>query len=352
MNLYAEDCVIVGDCLYMVARLTNLLYKVDLKSARIEIIDRVCDSPATLERAVGQIIEHDSKLYFMPMNAHNLCCFDLSNATWTVQTIEQNDECYCDRFFCGAIYGETVHMIGNRYPAIVSVDLKTSSKKMTGTTEYGLLKSNQKKYDDCYIRKDIAIVDEKIYAVSCVSNNVFVFDLQSGKLDVRSIGEKNLLFSGIAYDGNNFWIAARKKLEFYRWNINTNEFYTYKICDVKEDNFYLGGAIYDGNNVIFTGLLGSDTYLIDPNASDVMQSLKKIDGQFTFIKNDGNIDYCMRQEGIVELRSTNDFTRVIKKIDVNVDNHTVFSYIEKLDGSILLNESNIFTLEGFLEGLV
>ena len=38
MNLYAEDCVIVDNNMYMVAYSINLIYRVDLETDAIEII--------------------------------------------------------------------------------------------------------------------------------------------------------------------------------------------------------------------------------------------------------------------------------------------------------------------------
>jgi len=63
MNLYAEDCVIVGNEMYMVAYSVNLIYRVDLETEALEIIGPLHDAPAGAMRVSACILSYN-KLVF------------------------------------------------------------------------------------------------------------------------------------------------------------------------------------------------------------------------------------------------------------------------------------------------
>lgn len=348
MNLYAEDCAIVNNKMYMVAYSINLIYRVDLETAEIEIIGPLYDAPIEAMRVSTCILSNNENMYFLPMDARWLSCLNTDRMKW--KSIEIEDKKCMNRFFGGVIYNNQIHMIGSCYPAIVVVDLSSSKVETIGTEIYDSLKKEREQHNDCYIRKDFAIVDRKLYAASCVSNHIIVYDLQKRMLEKRCVGGEGMRFSGIAYDGKNFWLSARNTMEFYRWNEITDEFDTFILEEGKRDKCYLGGVIFDGKNIVIMGMKNEVSFVINPFANNILQSIVKIGKSYTFVKNYGDMDCCMTPEGIIEVRSVDVFDKIIKRINVNIEDAIVMNYMNKYDGFI--QETNLLTLSGFMDVFV
>lgn len=348
MNLYAEDCVIVGNEMYMVAYSVNLIYRVDLETEALEIIGPLHDAPAGAMRVSACILSYNENLYFLPMNARWLSYLSADRKNW--QSVEIEDKGCMGRFFGGVIYNNQIHMIGSCYPAIVVIDLNTMRVETLCTEIYDSLKNLQEEHNDCYIRKDFAIVDSKLYVASCVSNHIIIYDLQKKCAEKKCVGCEGMRFSGIAYDGKNFWLSARNTMEFYKWNGITDELEVFVIEKGKSDECYLGGVVFDGKNIVLTGMKSEFSYVIAPTVNNVLHSITKIEQSFTFVKNHGEVNYCMTPEGIIEVRSVDDFEKIIKRINVNIEDAVAFNYINKYDG--IIQESNALTLSSFLDAVV
>lgn len=350
MNLYAEDCVIVANRIYLISKNLNIVYYIDLQTQEIVFVDSLPDLPICFERAGACVIEYNASLLFLPMNASGLNVYELSSRRWKNIEIETLEDAVWNKFFCGVVYENKVHMIGHSYPAIVVVDLKSTNSKIISMEIYASIKNGENELEDCYFRKDFAMVGEHLYATSCLSNQVLIYNLVTEQAQLRDIGEKGMRFSGIAYDGDVFWIAARRTLEFYSWDAKSGEFDIFTIKKTMEEDWYLGGVVFDGKNVIFAGMNGFDTYVINPFATNVMESLVVIKRSFSFIKNYDGIDYCMRTDGLLELRRISDFRSVIKCFDVNVNNEEVISFAYSIDK--VLQETGALSLPTFLNGIV
>lgn len=350
MNLYAEDCVKVNEDIYLIARSVNLIYRIDTQTGELEIIDSLYDAPANTIRASACILSFDNRLYFLPMNARWLSVLDLESKEWKTIEIDTIEGCYWDRFFCGTIHNNMLYMIGSKYPAIAVVNLSDGNVEIIGSEIYKGLNSLQEKLDDCYFRKDIVISNGILYAASCVSNQILIYDLNNNGISLCSIGENGMRFSGIAYDGKYFWISSRMTLEFYRWDPSTGRTEKYKIKDISEKKCYIGGVVFDGNNIILPGMGNTHTYFFDPFANDIYDSIYTIEKSFAFVRNYGDIDYCMTTDGVLELRRTDSFDIVIKSIDVNIDDSIVFEFVNKKDG--VIQETETLSLEHFLREVI
>ena len=350
MNLYAEDCVKVKNDLYFIAKNINIIYRINIETSEFEIVDSLYDAPTELLSAGASILEYDGKLYFPPMSARWLSYYDLASKEWNTIEIETIDNCYWGRFFNAVIYYKTIHLIGSHYPAIVSINLETTEIKTSALHLYESLKKNKEMFDDCYIRKDFAIVGEKLYAASCVSNQVLIYDLKTQKACLETVGDSYMRFSGIVFDGENFWLTARRYMEFYRWDVKTSIFETFKISNIADEDFYVGGVVFDGKNLILKGMYNQNSYIVNPFAEDVQSTVKEIYESYVFVKNYGDVDYCMTSDGFLEEREIEDFGKVIKRIDVNIEDSRIFDYVEKKDG--ILHESQTLSLNAFINNLV
>lgn len=351
MNLFSEDCIKVGNDLYMIARALNIAYTVNVQTGNLKVIDALHDTSAQTPRSGACILLHSRSIYFLPMNARVINAYNLKSGEWKTIEIDHIDGCYGDRFFGGIVHNDTLHMIGHTYPAIVTLDLKSLKVNIANTEIYSRMKDekDKNKIGDCYIRKDFAIVGEKLYAASCVSNHVLIYDLNSKKAELVNVGKKGMRFSGIAYDGKNFWLASRMTMEFYKWDIVTGKIDAFEIDKTSKEDFYLSGVVYDGLNVIFTGMNSSYSYIINPFADNTMQSLDQIDRSFTFVRNYGDIDYCMTPQGYIELRSVGDFKTIVKKIDVNINDSVAINFVNK-KGEVF-QETQTVSLSEFINGI-
>lgn len=347
INLVSEGCIKVNDELIMVARGMNLIYKVDIEKGKLVILGSIPDENLDAGRVGGEILKYEDEIVFLPMNARHINIYDTCKKKWRHIEFEEIKDCYLDKFFSGVIYGKYLYMIGSKYPAIVKVNLQNNCDIKYIKIPYEIMDHEK---DDCFIRRDIVVVDEKLYMASCVNNYVFELDLKSENIKKYEVCDKSKTFSGIAYDGRDYWLASRRNREVYRWNLLDEKVECFDFGKDKDDSRCFGGVVFDGKQIVVYGMEGNKSIIINPQADNIVEDASEINESFSFVKIINDNSYSMTFDGkLVEVKSFDDLSKM-NSVSVLVEENSIYEYIKK-NGAIV-HENPFLSLEGFLDGII
>jgi hypothetical protein len=347
-NLLAEDCIKIDSKIFMFAQELNLLYSVDENSGEISFVSKMPGEPMDWKRLSSHFLRYKNSIIFLPMNAECICIYDLDKGTWSKIEIEERQNVFCDRFFSGTISGDDLILVGHTYPSIVVVNLNTYEIKYIDAV-YDELRELAKMHKDCYIRTNTVVIGDKLYAVSCVSNQVLIFDLKTYGWSWRNVGKEGNRYAGIAWDGKYFWLALRVKCGFVRWDFSTAEEYLF---EDKDELFFLG-AVYDGKNVIFPGMNSGKTYVINPDSTDVVSNIKIIDKSYKFWKKIDEVNVAMTRDGVLEIRDRESLNIVKRSYYVEADDERIMKHITEHipEENCMIHENQNLTMEAFVKAI-
>lgn len=129
------------------------------------------------------------------------------------------------KFMKGVCYNNRVFMIGSSYPAIAEYDI-VNSVIIYHRNWYEKLSGFFLNNDMAIFRKAM-IKNNTIYAPTCKGNAVLEFNVENGDYNVYQVGDKSCNYSGICFDGINFWIAPRNQGGIVKWNKDENTYFVY-----------------------------------------------------------------------------------------------------------------------------
>jgi hypothetical protein len=353
-KLFGADCIKIGSKIFMFAQEFNLLYSVDEETGEISFVSKMPGEPMDLRRLSSRFLRYKNTIILLPRNANGICIYDLDKCTWKRIGIEDRNTGFVHRFICGTIYENELILVGCRYPAIVVVNLNTYEVEYIDAV-YDKFRENIKEINDYYTGTSMAVVDNKLYAASCLSNQVLIFDLKTHEWSWQKVGKEGNRYAGIAWDGKNFWLALRVKSGFVKWNFASTEEYLFgendKI-DNNDDNIFQG-AIYDGKNVIFTGMGSRKTYVVNPDLPDVMDDIKIIDKSYLFWKKIDEVNFAMTSEGVLEIRDRENLEVVKRSYDLELDDERIMAHVAEhiLDESHMIYENQYVTAAAFIKAL-
>ena len=328
-----EDIAYLNGEYFFAAKEINAICSFNEKDGQIQVLRTDGSGDIWAYRRYGRVFKYDNKLYFLPLWAHNLLIYNLDTKTFETIPLKKIDGYNNDHFFAGIIVQEKLVMVGCQYPAIAVLDFKTHDLSYYEEPFKELLPKH-KKGGDCFFRCDITNNGTKVYMASCLSNQILEFDVVDGSYEWHNIGGEKNTYSGIAYDGQKFWISPRRGKKAACWDRNNNtikEFdlpITYESDDDKGNCTCLG-AVYDGKNIIFPGMEINKTMIIDPLSVDFEQSMKVLDKGYAFYGHREGFNYALNKYGELEVYSPDDSYKPLKMIKTTNDKTLIASFIHE-----------------------
>lgn len=345
-----EDCVRVDDSLYMIERNYNVIYSLNIKNGDLEIIGSIPGENLLASRLGAKIIHHNDDLYFSPMNAKNIWKLNLMSKQWKSYDRKDIPNWTIQKDMFQAIaYKNKIFFIGCLYPAIIVLD--TLNDKMEYIEEpYKILNLKAKEAGDACFRTDYVQIENNIYMASCVSNEVFKFNMDTYEFDFISIGDEQFKYSGIAYDGKDFFLSPRKNTPIVIWD-GYEGIKSLELPSIfKERNgMVFGGVCYDEGKLIFPACFWDKSIVIE-NKTDMK------------IENVGYYFYKqIDDKTVVNLRKTNELT--IKydgfeyKYTLEIDDKKIHTYLysaavtNDISSNSILTESDSVDLGMFINAI-
>jgi hypothetical protein len=232
----------------------NMLCAMNIISGEISILSRIPRYSIKKQRLGAKIVAYGEDLYLSPMSADDIWKYNIMTSEWKCFERSKLEKDICSgEMFQAVLYDNKIFFIGSLYPAIIVFDLKTEKLEyITEPYEDRIALCKEKK--DCLFRSDYVLNKNMLLIASCISNEVFEFNLDTYEYRYIRIGDKEFTYSGIGYDGNYFYLSPRKHGPI----VVFKEPDDYKIIDVhfsktegEEDLPVLGGVLCDEREIIF-----------------------------------------------------------------------------------------------------
>lgn len=257
--LIAEDCIQIDRKLLFVARDINLIFSLDMDNGKTELIDSIPEEDLFANRLSAKIVSWKQKLIFVPFNAKKICIYRKNTREWNGLPLKSvGNEDIPLKMFQAIPYQNKVFLIGSNYPAIVCIDAETEELTYFDKV-YERLRGRRKELGDCYVRCDYVKINDCFYMASALNNKVLRFDMSNCQYSWIEVGNDINRYSGITWDGSNFWLAPRQNTAIVKWD-GGKEVTEYPLPKgFEKECIHFLGAVYDGTQIIMPGIEGSKT---------------------------------------------------------------------------------------------
>lgn len=245
VSLAIEDIVIVENNAFFFALDFNGLYSMSMTEQKVHLCGRVPWEPLAGERLFGSIAEVDGKIYLIPFSAHSIAVYSVETSEFTKIELKEEMSRIDYLFMAVEKVGKDLFLFGVKVPYIVKLD--TVTNKMTYLQDWhsGVAPFIFNKAD-AFFRRQVVTLGNKFYIPFCNANAILEFNVNTLESTIHVIGEEARGYSGICFDGENFWCSPRKKQDcLLRWNRETDE----KMYVSAEENDAYLGIVYYNNQV-------------------------------------------------------------------------------------------------------
>lgn len=282
----AEYAVKAGEKYYFVACEMNVICSIDFQAGSMEIIGSIPEEDVFLERVCIKIVAWNEELIFVPMNGRKVWFFHVKDRTW--KPLEIRNDNIQRKIRQAFVYKNKLYMVGCHYPAIICVDLKTEHIQYVDAPFKEVRDVYQKRDMHGYFRHDCVLKGHLLYFASFITNKVLVFDLENFHWEYVTVGETNNGYSGIAWDGNYFWLAPNDKKCIVRWDGGKLYWeYPLPFHGMNKKIMFLGVVFWNGD-IIFPAFR-TDCTLILHHADVERYEIKKEQYLFYTICDERNI---------------------------------------------------------------
>ena len=218
-NLYDD-----GEALWFTANDFNALFKMDKQTWKTEFVGSFPGERIEGKRLYGQITAYMGKLYFPPAFADEIAEYDIaSNAYKKIKLFEPGEEAKQrisgPKFLESIQYKKWIFFVGCTYPTILRFDTETG---LMDTFSEWLVPYEKLAADfDGYYFKSACVVGSNMAIAALNANAVVSFDMETCKSKVYEVGSKEYRYTGICFDGEDYWLSPRFGGPIVRWNPET-----------------------------------------------------------------------------------------------------------------------------------
>ena len=266
MRLVSEDILHFGDKLYLFANNMNMLYSIDVGTGCVELIGGIPNKDFFDKRLVAEIIEWKRCIYLIPLASGSIWIYSIDNKNWEEIEINSYKNNWANSYFRNAlIFNDVLYLFGGYYPAIVKVNLNTRIVQY----DFDIFENRREEAKDLFFRGEPVQVDDNVFLASAIDNSILKYSLTQSTHEWLSVGKEGDSFSGIEWDGKNFWIAPRH-----------NGMDIIKLTGTKEVRYSLPSEL-NKKDCVYIGICGVDgKYVVPTRYGDKGSILFNIDGTF------------------------------------------------------------------------
>lgn len=235
-----------GEQFWFTDYLYNALVRIDKSTWEAEYIGIFRNEKLNSQRLYTSTVEMGGKLYFTPFSANTIAVFD--------KATRQFDEIKMDccpvgstgynekmKFYSSVKYENWIFFIPFSFPGIVRYD--TASGELDCFWDWREDLERRMPKTDAFYFKGAIVLGHCIYAAAASTNAVLVFDMKSNQSTLHTVGEEGFCYSGICYDGVNFWLAPRFGTACVKWCEKTGQ---YSVFELSENTFSDGSFLFNG----------------------------------------------------------------------------------------------------------
>lgn len=291
--LVTEDMVIVENNAYFFSFSFNGLYTMNMTEQNVHLCGSVPWEPLMRDYLFVTSAEVDGRIYLIPYLAHSIAVYNIETSEFTKIELKEELLTIDGLFLAVEKVEKDLFLFGAKAPYIVKLD--TVTNKMTYLQDWhrGVAPFI---FDEtrAFFWRQVVALENKFYIPFCNANSILEFDINTLESTLHVIGEEAIGYSGICFDGKNFWCSPETKQDcILRWNRETDE----KRYVSSEENDIYYGIVYHNNQVKpilgsihnFAKRIGNDMIYFEKNGNTVVIEGKKIQKKFRLLVDSAEI---------------------------------------------------------------
>lgn len=209
----------------------NGLIEIDLETIHTMFLAEFPIELKNNNRVVSGITKCGDTLVIAALDQKCLFCYDLSNHSMSKidydlpSSLTKYDGTHA-YFRAAHSFKDKVYFFGHKYPIILMLDM---SNKKVSTIIVSLSEMERQSQNNGEAFFTPGLQRGKNYYAPCLCINAVVeLDLENGNTSIIEIPNSGNGFSGIAFDGENFWFSPQKNGPIVSWNKETEDIKEYR----------------------------------------------------------------------------------------------------------------------------
>jgi len=204
---------VINNEIWFCDRHSRSFFKMNKKTLEYEYVESFANSLKYDSYMAGTL--YKELVYFVPYSANEIAEYDIQKKTMTYITY---DNTKCNRCFVAALnYGKYIFFTPYMYKAIMRLD--TESKEIDFFDDWleplSRLITDEKQP---FFGKPFRITENTIMLATCGANAVVEFNMETLKSKIYEVGQKNYQYSGVCFDGKDYWLSPRCNGPVVKWN--------------------------------------------------------------------------------------------------------------------------------------
>lgn len=208
---------------------------------------------------------YESHILFVPLFGREFAVYDITKKEifkLQSEVTERNktEKILNAKFYASIMVEKNVYAFGWDIPEIVCIDMETFLIK----TYKGWMEDvhwNEGRENEPYFNRDVCIKDNSLFVAMGKSNAVLELNMDTDRIIIHPIGQKEYIYKTLAYDGKYFWLTDRMK-GIVRVN-GTNWEYKYEKMDRLSSASYFNSSIFMNQEVWLFANIADNIYRID-----------------------------------------------------------------------------------------
>jgi hypothetical protein len=186
---------------------------------------------------------------------------------------------------------------------------------------------------------------------SSLENLVLEFNMDTYDYSWIKVGDNKNRYSGITWDGKNFWLAPRINTAIVKWD-GANTVIEYPLpAEFQDEKFHFLGVLYEHGNIVIPGFLSLYKIVI---SNLEQEEMKVVRGQYYFYKKIN--DLLLVNQDVRGKINIKNLKGIDKEFNCSIKKQIIKKYLEYknveiIDGLVnnLERESDIFDVSDFIE---
>ena len=347
VKIAIADAIIIQEKIWFCARNFNSLFCMDMITKKVELVGIFPNEPYNQEILYTSMKLVGEKIYFIPYHAKTIAVYDIIKKQFSNIDIEQR---YISNLSLPLLFSGVEKY--KNYLFILPLFAKAILKLNTDTQEIEYISNwiediKDKVFNerDIFFKRQAIIQENKLLVPFSNVNAVLELNCDTLESNIYMLGREEQGYSGISYDGKDFWLTPRASGDLTIWNYNSNNIRVIKMCKEKINPYAFVGALFFENQVMVFPEM-EEEYVLENS----IKTIKIQRGLYSFIKEENNnIIYYDRVKNILTIINKKDKNK--EEIEFILDS-SLINLKQMVEEKGLVEEQEEVNLKSFLSLVV
>lgn len=262
--LSTDDCLMTEEDIYFFANEINALCKLNCRDGNVTIISDIPGEQYFGVHLISAIMNVENDIILTPLLASKIWRYNMESGNWMSYNRKTIDFPRPHSGMAQIVpFENKIFVVGSFYPAIIVINtLNNKMEYIEGPYSYYNQLENAGK--DIYFRRDHIVIGDTLYLPSCIDNSILKLDMSSYQFEIVKAGREGNAFSGIDFDGKNFFLSPRKGEMLTIWD-GKNNYDEIFIGETKKDTSMVEytGVIYWEGDIILPAYIGNRSVVVE-----------------------------------------------------------------------------------------